>query len=120
MPQMGRAPVDQRVGCLQLLQGDGDQRTVRLGSRQHHASIGVARMNEHDAPPSDGTSPRIPDPPPSQLPVTPSGTDRSGWSQPPAPQSPGPPGPFVHRPPAPPAPPPPPPPGPPPPPPPPP
>jgi hypothetical protein len=37
-------------------------------------------MNEQDAPPSD------------------SGTDRSGWSQPPAPQSPGPPGAFVNRP----------------------
>jgi hypothetical protein len=55
-------------------------------------------MNEQDAPPSDRTPPRIPDPPPSQPPVTPSGTDRSGWSQPPAPQSPGPPGAFVDRP----------------------
>lgn len=41
-------------------------------------------MNEQDGPPSE------------------SGTDRTGWSQPPAPQSPGPPGAFVNRPPAPP------------------
>jgi hypothetical protein len=37
-------------------------------------------MNEQDGPPSE------------------SGTDRTGWSQPPAPQSPGPPGAFVNRP----------------------
>ncbi len=49
-------------------------------------------MSEQDGPPSDSTPPRIPDSPPTQPPVTPSGTDRSGWSQPPAPQSPGPPG----------------------------
>ncbi len=42
-------------------------------------------MNEQDAPPADLTP-------------TPSGTDRTGWSQPPAPQSPGPPGAFVNRP----------------------
>src|SRR5260370_3947946 len=85
MPQLRRALVDQRIGCLQLLQGDRDQRTVRLGPRQHHAGIGVARMNEQDAPPADPT------------PAS-SGTDRTGWSQPPAPQSPGPPGAFVNRP----------------------
>ncbi len=55
-------------------------------------------MSEQDGPPSDSTPPRIPDSPPTQPPVTPSGTDRSGWSQPPAPQSPGPPGAFVDRP----------------------
>jgi hypothetical protein len=42
-------------------------------------------MNEQDAPAPDSES-------------NPSGTDRSGWSQPPAPQSPGPPGAFVDRP----------------------
>lgn len=42
-------------------------------------------MNEQDAPPSDNTQPPVP-------------ADRSGWSQPPAPQSPGPPGAFVDRP----------------------
>ena len=41
-------------------------------------------MNEQDTPAPDSTPP------------TPS--DRSGWSQPPAPQSPGPPGAFVNRP----------------------
>jgi hypothetical protein len=53
-------------------------------------------MNEHDAPAPDSTPPRIPDPPRSQPAAT--GSDRSGWSQPPAPQSPGPPGAFVDRP----------------------
>jgi hypothetical protein len=42
-------------------------------------------MNEQDAPAPDSEP-------------NPSGTDRSGWSQPPAPQSPGPPGAFVDRP----------------------
>ena len=42
-------------------------------------------MNEQGAPPADDTP-------------KPSVTDRSGWSQPPAPQSPGPPGAFVDRP----------------------
>ena len=47
-------------------------------------------MNEQNVPPpADNTTP-------------PSEADRSGWSQPPAPQSPGPPGAFVNRPPAPP------------------
>ncbi len=55
-------------------------------------------MNEQDAPPSDSTPPRIPDPPRAQPPAEPTSIDRSGWSQPPAPQSPGPPGAFVDRP----------------------
>jgi hypothetical protein len=42
-------------------------------------------MNEQDGPPSDSTP-------------TPTPGDRTGWSQPPAPQSPGPPGAFVDRP----------------------
>jgi hypothetical protein len=42
-------------------------------------------MNEQDAPPTDNSPPTVP-------------ADRSGWSQPPAPQSPGPPGTFVDRP----------------------
>jgi hypothetical protein len=41
-------------------------------------------MNEQDTPAPDSTPP--------------SAADRSGWSQPPAPQSPGPPGAFVDRP----------------------
>lgn len=48
-------------------------------------------MNEQDTPAPDSTPP--------------SASDRSGWSQPPAPQSPGPPGAFVDRPAAPPGPP---------------
>ena len=59
-------------------------------------------MNEQDASPPDNTPPRIPDPPRFEPPAPASATDRSGWSQPPAPQSPGPPGAFVDRPPAPP------------------
>ncbi len=42
-------------------------------------------MNEQDGPPTDSTQSPVP-------------ADRSGWSQPPAPQSPGPPGAFVDRP----------------------
>ena len=42
-------------------------------------------MSEQDAPPPDSTP-------------TPGGTDRTGWSQSPAPQSPGPPGALVDRP----------------------
>ena len=42
-------------------------------------------MNEQDASPADSTP-------------TPGGTDRTGWSQPPAPQSPGPSGAFNDRP----------------------
>src|SRR6202011_3733405 len=61
-------------------------------------SIGVARMNEQDAPPPDSTLPRIPDPPRAEPAGPASATDRSGWSQPPAPQSPGPPGAFHDRP----------------------
>src|SRR3984893_6128089 len=98
MPQLRRPAVDQRVRRVQLLQGDRHQRTVRLGLGQHHTSIGVARMNEHDAPAQDSTPPRLPDPPRPPSPVGPSAADRSGWSQPPAPQSPGPPGAFVDRP----------------------
>lgn len=45
-------------------------------------------MSEQDDPIPDG---RAPDPPEG-------GGDRTGWSQPPAPQSPGPPGAFVDRP----------------------
>jgi hypothetical protein len=55
-------------------------------------------MNEQDPPSPDVTPPRLPDPPRSQPPAVPSGSDRTGWSQPPAPQSPGPPGAFVDRP----------------------
>ena len=55
-------------------------------------------MNEQDAPPPDSTLPRIPDPPRTEPAAPASATDRSGWSQPPAPQSPGPPGAFVDRP----------------------
>jgi hypothetical protein len=55
-------------------------------------------MNEQDAPPPDSTLPRIPDPPRFEPAAPASATDRSGWSQPPAPQSPGPPGAFVDRP----------------------
>ncbi|HKV29784.1 MAG TPA: hypothetical protein VJT14_02090 [Candidatus Dormibacteraeota bacterium] len=42
-------------------------------------------MNEQDGPPADSTP-------------TPTPSDRTGWSQPPAPQSPGPPGAFTDRP----------------------
>jgi hypothetical protein len=42
-------------------------------------------MNEQDTPPTENTPPPGP-------------ADRTGWSQPPAPQSPGPPGAFVDRP----------------------
>ena len=42
-------------------------------------------MNEQDAPPADSTP-------------TPTPSDRTGWSQPAAPQSPGPPGAFNDRP----------------------
>ena len=65
-------------------------------------------MSEHDQssaqePAPDPTvvpplAPRVPDPSLSQPPAAPGGADRSGWSQPPAPQSPGPPGAFVDRP----------------------
>ncbi len=49
-------------------------------------------MSEHDQPSAEG--PAL-DPTVVQPPTAP---DRSGWSQPPAPQSPGPPGAFVDRP----------------------
>ena len=42
-------------------------------------------MNEQDTPDPDNNTPPTP-------------SDRTGWSQPPAPQSPGPPGAFVDRP----------------------
>src|ERR1700682_2437863 len=89
VPQLRRAAVDQRVRRVQLLQSDRYQRTVRLGPRQHHTSIGVARMNPNDDPSSERFAPD---------PAAPGGGDGSGWSQPPAPQSPGPPGAFVDRP----------------------
>ena len=50
------------------------------------------------------TNPVQPPRNPVQPPPASSGTDQSGWSQPPAPQSPGPPGAFVDRPAAPPGP----------------
>jgi len=46
-------------------------------------------MNDHDSNPPTGEA--APD-------ATPKEEDRTGWSQPPAPQSPGPPGAFVDRP----------------------
>jgi hypothetical protein len=46
-------------------------------------------MSEQDKPSTEGIAPD---------PAVPGGGDRSGWSQPPAPQSPGPPGAFVDRP----------------------
>jgi len=46
-------------------------------------------MNDQDSnPPTEGPAPD----------AAPKGEDRTGWSQPPAPQSPGPPGAFVDRP----------------------
>ena len=55
-------------------------------------------MNDQDDPAPDSTPPRLPDPPGSSPPATPAATDRTGWSQPPAPQSPGPVGAFIDRP----------------------
>ena len=49
-------------------------------------------------PPPGPEQPRVPDPSISQPPAAPIGVDRSGWSQPPAPQTPGPPGAFKDRP----------------------
>jgi len=70
-------------------------------------------MTEQDEPSSDSLSPLVPPEPgaplaagssqPVQSPAA--GADRTGWSQPPAPQSPGPPGAFIDRPAAPPGPP---------------
>jgi hypothetical protein len=56
------------------------------------------KPGNQDAPADEERPLTFPQTNPVQPPPASSGTDQSGWSQPPAPQSPGPPGAFVDRP----------------------